>query len=106
MKTMALVFATLLTGCLAATANATTTVQDDVRQEIVSYADLNLENSADAEILIGRIKSAARKVCGLRDAGPMPIDFRSRQENCAAKAFARAVADVNARSIVVAAARH
>lgn len=105
MKTLALVFATLLTGCLAGTVNATTTVQKDVRQKVVHYADLNLENTADAEILFGRIKSAARQVCGLRDAGPMPIDFRSRHEHCAAKAIARAVADVNARSIVVAAAR-
>lgn len=104
MKTLALVMATLITGTLAGTANATTPVTE-VRQKVVSYADLNLENSADAAILLSRIKSAARLVCGLRNSGPMPINFRSRLQNCANDAVARAVADVDARSIVVAAAR-
>ena len=102
MKTLALVFATLSIGALAGTAHATAPVTD-VRQQVVSYADLNLENTADAEILLGRIKSAARLVCGLRSSGPMPIDFRYRLDNCAKDAVARAVADVDARSIVVAA---
>ena len=101
MKT-ALVMATLITGMLVGTANATTSATD-VRQQVVSYTDLNLENSADAEILLGRIKSAARLVCGLRNSGPMPIDFRSRLQNCANEAVARAVADVDAHTVVVAA---
>jgi UrcA family protein len=104
MKSLALVMATLLTGTIAGTANATAPVSE-VRQQVVSYADLNLEDSADAEILLGRIKSAARQVCGLRNSGPMPIDFRSRQQDCANVAVARAVADVDARTVVVAAAR-
>jgi UrcA family protein len=103
MKTLALVMATLITGSVAGTANATAPVTPDVRQQVVSFADLNLENSADAEILLGRIKSAARLVCGLRNSGPLPIDFRSRQQNCAKDAAARAIADVDARTIVVAA---
>ena len=100
MKT-ALVLATLITGLLAGTANATAPVAG-VRQQVVSFSDLNLENSADAEILLGRIKSAARMVCGLRNSGPMPIDFRSRLQNCANDAVSRAVADVDARTIIVA----
>ena len=103
MKTLALVLATLVTGCLAGTANATAPVTE-VRQQVVSYTDLNLENAADAATLLKRIKSAARKVCGLLQSGPMPIDLRSRQV-CANDAAARAVADVDARMIVVAAAR-
>lgn len=102
MKALALVLATLVTGSVAGTANATASAAD-VRQQVVSYTDLNLENPADAEILLGRIKSAARLVCGLRNAGPMPIDFRSRQLNCANEAVARAIADVDARTVVVAA---
>ena len=102
MKALTLVLATLVTGSIAGTANATASVSN-VRQQVVSFADLNLENSADAEILLGRIKSAARLVCGLRNAGPTPIDFRSRQMNCANEAVARAVADVDARTVVVAA---
>lgn len=104
MKTLTLALATMITGCLAGTAHATAPVTD-VRQQVVNYADLNLENPADAETLLRRIKSAARVVCGLRASGPMPIDFRYLQETCAADAIARAVADVDARSIVVAAAR-
>ena len=104
MKTLALVFATLVTGCLAGTANATAPVSD-LRQQVVSYADLNLESKADATTLLSRITSAARSVCGVRNAGPMPIEFRVRLERCADQAIARAVADIDARSIVVAAAR-
>jgi hypothetical protein len=52
MKALALVFATLVTGSIAGTANA--------------------------EILLGRIKSAARLVCGLRNAGPTPIVVAAR----------------------------
>jgi UrcA family protein len=103
MKTRALVLATLVTGFLAGTANATAPVTK-VRQQVVSYTDLNLENAADAATLLNRIKSAARKVCGLLESGPMPIDLRSRQV-CANDAVARALADVDSRSTVVAAVR-
>jgi UrcA family protein len=102
MKTLALTLAALLAGSLAGIAHATAPVKE-VRQQIVSYADLNLASATDAEVLLRRIKSAARLVCGLRNAGPMPIDFRSRQTDCAANAVARAVADVDSSSIIVAA---
>jgi UrcA family protein len=58
MKTLALVFTTLLSGCLAGTAQATTTADKHVRHEVVSYVDLNLANEADAAILLQRIKAA------------------------------------------------
>src|SRR5215208_1625267 len=109
MKTLALILAALTTGVLAGTAHATTATSAvrEVRQHVVSYADLNLENEADVTTLLRRIKSAARLVCGLRNAGPMPIDYRFGGQSCADNAIARAVADVNvnARSIVVVAAR-
>lgn len=105
MKTTALV-TTLLIGCLAATAQATTTVTDEnVRQVVVSYADLDLESTSGAETLLRRIKSAARRVCSLNDAAVIPIEFRAQQYRCAEQATARAVADVDARSIVVAQTR-
>ena len=49
MKTTALV-TTLLIGCLAATAQATTTrtATTETRQAVVSFADLNLETEAGA----------------------------------------------------------
>lgn len=105
MKTFTLALATLAATCgLAATAQASVPVKN-VRQHVVSYADLNLQNAADAATLRNRIKSAARLVCGVRSAGPMPIDRRFRLENCVQDATARAVADVGSRTTLVAAAR-
>jgi UrcA family protein len=105
MKTTALV-ATLLIGCLAATAQATTTATTEkVRQEVVSYADLDLESKSGAETLLRRIKLAARRVCGVNDARVMAIEFRVQLYRCAKQATARAAADVDARSMVVASSR-
>jgi UrcA family protein len=94
MKTFAIVAATLITGCLAATAQAT--ALRNVQHQVVSYADLNLENATDAAILLARIKTAAREVCGVRRATLIPIELRVRFDNCAEDATARAIADVNA----------
>jgi|SRR5687768_5287886 UrcA family protein len=105
MKTTALV-ATLLIGCLAATAQATTpATTETVRQQVVSFADLNLETEAGANTLLRRIKFAARRVCGVNDIGVIAIEFRARLHRCAEQATARAVADVDARTIIVANAR-
>jgi UrcA family protein len=105
MKTTALV-TTLLIGCLAVTAHATTpATAEKVRQSVVSYADLNLGTEAGAQTLLRRIKFAARRVCGVNDAGLMAMEFRAPLHRCAEQATARAVADVDARTIVVADAR-
>ena len=95
MKMFAIAFATLLTGCLAVTAQATVPVKG-VQQQVVRYGDLNLASQADASILLGRIKSAARSVCGLHQGMPMPIEIQSRLQACASDATARALADVDA----------
>ena len=105
MKTTALV-TTLLIGCLAATAQASTpAATENVRQAVVSYSDLNLETEAGANTLLRRIKFAARRVCGVNDAGLMAMEFRAQLHRCAEQATARAVADVDARTVVVADAR-
>jgi UrcA family protein len=104
MKTTALV-TTLLIGCLAATAHATTSATENARQSVVSYADLDLETEAGAKTLVRRIKFAARRVCGVNDAGLLAMEFRAQLHRCAEQATARAVADVDARTIVVADAR-
>jgi UrcA family protein len=98
MKTFAIACATLLTGCLAATAQAT--VSRDAPREVVSYADLNLQSEADAAILVERIEVAARKVCGLRSASPLPIEIVARLRVCAKEATARAITDVNAPAVL------
>jgi UrcA family protein len=94
MKTSAIAIATLFAVCLTGTAQATTTARK-VYQQVVRYSDLNLENEADAAILHGRIKTAARNVCGLRQM-PTPIEIKSHVHACVEDATARAVADVNA----------
>ena len=60
------------------------------------YGDLNLGSQDDAPILLGRIKSAARTVCGLHQGMPMPIEIQARLRACADDATARALADVDA----------
>jgi UrcA family protein len=98
MKTFAIACAALLTGCLAATAQATIT--RNVQREVVNYADLDLQSAADADILVGRIKTAARRVCGLHQSSPLPLEIVARLQLCAKDATARAVADINAPTVL------
>jgi len=95
MKTFAIAVATLLTGCMAATAQATVTAKS-VQQQVVRYGDLNLASQADSQILLGRIKAAARNVCGLCNAMLLPIEIQWRRQACADDATARALAEVDA----------
>ena len=99
MKTLTLTLTALLVGCLAGTAQATTAAKD-APYEVVSYADLNLANEADAATLLDRIKAAARRVCS-RDVDLLPLDFHNPVQRCAKAATARAVAEINARSTAV-----
>jgi UrcA family protein len=64
---------------MAATAQATVTAKS-VRSTVVRYGDLNLASQADSQILLGRIKAAARKVCGLRNAMLLPIEIQWRRQ--------------------------
>jgi UrcA family protein len=99
MKTFAIAVATLVTGCLAATAQATVPVKSG-QQQVVRYGDLNLASESDSAILLGRIKSAARNVCGLHQGVPMPIEIQARLQACAQDATARALAEVDAAASV------
>ena|SRR5262245_52479625 len=92
-KTIVIAIAATLAGSLTGIAQATA-VRRDVQQQVVKYGDLNLENEADAGVLLRRIESAARNVCGLH-IGPLPFGIKMHLEQCAAEATARAVADVN-----------
>jgi UrcA family protein len=94
MKTVAIALATLMTGCVAITANASVTARN-VQQKVVSYADLDLESDADAAILFTRIRAAARWVCGLRNSNPVPLAILDRLAACVNDATARAVAEVD-----------
>lgn len=61
--------------------------------ERVSYADLNLNNRAGAEVMLARIERAAGHVCGQRN-GTIPLAFRVRIERCMEEETADALADL------------
>jgi UrcA family protein len=95
-KTFVLAATTVLAVSLAGMAHATTNGRRNIQQQVVSYADLNLESEADAATLLGRIEAAARKVCGLDRAAFRPFELQFKLQVCAKEATARAVNDVNA----------
>ena len=104
MKTPALALTALLVGCLASTAQATTTAAKNLPSEVVSYADLDIANEADAAILLQRVQAAARRVC-IRSGALLSLDFHNPLQRCANDATARAMEDVNARSLTAATVR-
>ena len=69
----------------------------EVRQQRVSYADLNLRTEAGARTLLDRIQGAAKKVCSPEPAPPDLTD-QADYKTCLRDANAGAVADLgNAR---------
>lgn len=62
---------------------------DDLRREVVKFADLDLARPADVQVLYSRIRNAAREVCP--GYGPFGYD-----KSCAERATERAVNDVAA----------
>jgi UrcA family protein len=104
MKTRVLMITALLVGCLASTAQATTTAAKNVPSEVVNYSDLNIANQADAEILLQRVKAAALRVC-VRSGVLVWLDSHNPVQQCAKAATARAMADVNSRTMTAAIVR-
>ena len=97
MKTRVLMITALLVGCLAGTAQATTTAAKNVPSEVVSYADLDIANHADAEILLQRVKAAAFRVC-VRSGVMLRLDFYNPLQQCVHFVTDRAMDDVKSRS--------
>jgi UrcA family protein len=100
MKIRAALFSALLIGCLAGTAQATTTATKNEWSEVVSYDDLDLSNEAHAAILLQRVKDAAHRVC-IRSGALLALDFPEPMQRCTNDATSRAIADLSARSITV-----
>ena len=86
--------ATSLIGALAlgavAPAGFAAAPPDDVRQQVVSYADLDLTRPAGVRELYHRIRYAARNVC------ETSYDRLGLDRRCFEQAIARAVAEVGA----------
>jgi UrcA family protein len=93
-KTIALAIAALVAGSLAGMAQATA-VRRDLQQQVVRYGDLNLDDAADAAVLMSRIQAAAKVVCGVH-LGPVPLEMQFNLQACVQDATSRAVSDVNA----------
>ena len=104
MKTPTLMFTALLVGCLAGTAQATTNAAENAPYEVVSYADLDIANQADAGVLLQRVKAAAFRVC-LRSRPLVWLDLHNPLQQCAKAATTRAMADVKSRSMTAAVVR-
>ncbi len=95
-QTAVIAMAALATASTANLASATT-VDDEARQTVVRYSDLDLSRTEDARRLYGRIQAAAREVCeNFRSA-----DLRRTQiyRQCMEKAIADAVAKVQSAQV-------
>ena len=97
MKTLLLACTSLL-ALAAGIANATTSIEQ-TRQQIVNYADLNLDDDAGAAALMQRIRAAARVVCRAPGVEWMTLDSFLRAQRCLELATAQAIQRVGAKSL-------
>jgi UrcA family protein len=90
MKHLATSLIGALTLCAVAPAAFAAAPPDDLRRQVVSYADLDLTHPAGAQELYHRIRYAARDVCETSNYRLGP------DRRCIEQAIARAVAEVGA----------
>ena len=83
-----------LASSLVGTASAGPSDAFETRQQAVTYADLNLSNYDDVQVLYGRIVLAARNVCGRNSA--LPMESLVSIWRCREWTIDRAVEDVDA----------
>jgi UrcA family protein len=93
MKTLVLTAALVAIAAIAAPATALAGV--DTYSARIRFSDLQLDQPADADLMIQRIRSAALKVCGQAPAGR---ELRDRQSHsaCLSATMDAAVQQVNA----------
>ena len=87
-------FATLA-ATLVVTSAAQAAPAVEARSVKVSYGDLNLASDAGAQVLYGRIVSAAREVCEAGRLDNRDLRAVSIERRCEAQAIAAAVSSVN-----------
>jgi UrcA family protein len=88
---------------VAAAGLAVPAVADAGESVTVSYRDLDLAQPAGAAALQGRLRAAARTVCGAPERGELRTHFAQR--DCYEQAIARAMREVEAGPQQVAALR-
>ena len=71
----------------------------ELRRETVSFEDLDLSTRAGADTLMGRIRSAAQRVCSPDATYPDQLSDVADHDRCMDRAIDRAVADVDAPSL-------
>jgi UrcA family protein len=87
--------ASLVAGPLSAGAYAITSLEPPAR--VVHFGDLDLSRQSGAELLYGRIKSAARQVCEPLELGSLRL--LHEEVDCREAAIGRAVGDVNSPAL-------
>jgi UrcA family protein len=91
---LAIVLSAALICDASAKAEPAVSAADQITEtRIVTYADLDLDSSAGAETLYGRIRAAARSVCRAVN-GTQPLQLAANRQ-CARNALAGAVAKVD-----------
>jgi UrcA family protein len=93
----ALIVMTALAAALTANLASATTADNEVRQTVVHYSDLDLARPEDARRLYGRIRSAARGVCENFRSPDLQRNQIYRQ--CRDKAVADAVAKLQSPQV-------
>ena len=89
MKHLATTFIGALTLCAISPSGLAATASDELRREVVRFADLDLTRPAGAQQLYRRIERAAQEVCAA-------YGSRGYDRSCADAAIGRAVAEVGA----------
>ena len=84
-----------LTATLVVTSAAQAAPVVEARSVKVSYGDLNLASDDGAQLLYGRIVSAARQVCEADRLDNRDLRAVSLEQRCEAQAIAAAVSAVN-----------
>jgi UrcA family protein len=97
MKTLFLACTSML-ALTAGVANATSS-SAETREQVVSYADLDLEDGAGAAALMQRIRAAARVVCRTPGVEWTTLDAFLRAQRCRELAIEQAVERVGATSL-------
>ena len=85
---------TLAIGLLGLAAQGGATSDWDAKQQVVTFADINMSSQAGAMTLYTRLGEAARHVCSNRQ-GRLRLGEMQRNRACVAEAIANAVTSVN-----------
>lgn len=83
----------LFTAAALVCGNAALAGDQDPRQRIVKYGDLELDSTAGIQVLYRRLSNAAKEVCA--PSVSVPLTLRSKARECANQALADAVARMN-----------